>query len=178
MCIRDRAARAQALLRIEPEVAAAPPARWVIAPDIDPEFAEVFLEEARGELAAIQEQLAIWRQHLENREALTTLRRAFHTLKGSGRVVGATIIGDFAWQFESLLSQVLNGTRPATLALADLVGAATTALEPLVSQTPATAEDALAPLAQLSAQADQLLHEQQIEALPAAPEPDERYEIG
>ncbi|MCC8998819.1 MAG: Hpt domain-containing protein, partial [Candidatus Contendobacter sp.] len=171
------AARAQALLRIEPEVAAAPADRWVIAPDIDPEFAEVFLEEARGELAAIREQLAFWRQHLENREALTTLRRAFHTLKGSGRVVGATIIGDFAWQFESLLSQVLNGTLPATPALADLVDAATTALEPLVSQTPATDEAALAPLAQLSAQANQLSREQPIEAAPAAPEPAARIEI-
>jgi len=170
------AARAQALLRTEPEVAAAPPAQWAIAPDIDPEFAEVFLEEARSELAAIQEQLAIWRQHLENREALTTLRRAFHTLKGSGRVVGATVIGDFAWRFESLLSQVLNGTIPATSALADLVGAAAAALEPLVSQTPATAEAALTPLTRLSAQVNALLCEQPIEAAPAALEPVEPVE--
>ncbi|MCC9000020.1 MAG: Hpt domain-containing protein, partial [Candidatus Contendobacter sp.] len=68
--------------------------------DADPEFIEVFLEEARGELAAIREQLALWRQHLENHEALATLRRSFHTLKGSGRMVGATVVGDFAWEFE------------------------------------------------------------------------------
>jgi chemosensory pili system protein ChpA (sensor histidine kinase/response regulator) len=174
------AAQAQALLlRIEPKVAAAPLARWAIAPDIDPEFAEVFLEEARGELAAIREQLAFWRQHLENREALTTLRRAFHTLKGSGRVVGATVVGDFAWQFESLLSQVLNGTLPATPALAELIDAATTALEPLVSETPATTETALAPLALLSAQVEQLLREPpiEIEAAPAAPKPAAYAEI-
>jgi chemosensory pili system protein ChpA (sensor histidine kinase/response regulator) len=68
-----------------------------VAPDIDPEFLEVFLEEAREELATIAEQQALWRENLADRQAMTTIRRAFHTLKGSGRVVGATVIGDFAW---------------------------------------------------------------------------------
>ncbi len=79
--------------------------------DADPEFVEVFIEEARGELATIREQLILWRENLTDREALTTIRRAFHTLKGSGRMVGATVIGDFAWEFETLLNQVLEAAR-------------------------------------------------------------------
>ena len=38
------------------------------------------------------------------------MRRAFHTLKGSGRVVGARRIGDFAWSVENLLNRVIDGT--------------------------------------------------------------------
>ncbi len=174
---------ARELLRIEPEsvpeVVDTLPTQWIFAPDADPEFIEVFLEEAGGELVVIRAQLTLWREHLENREALTTLRRAFHTLKGSGRVVGATVIGDFAWRFESLLSQVLNGTMPATLALVDLIEAATTALEPLLSPVTATAESALEPLARLSTRADQLAQELAglmpvapvVSAAPVVPEP-------
>lgn len=77
---------------------------------MDPEFVEVFIEEAQGELAAIRDQQAIWREHPADRQAISVIRRAFHTLKGSGWVVGATVIGDFAWCFENLLNHVLNGT--------------------------------------------------------------------
>jgi len=41
---------------------------------------------------------------------LTTLRRCFHTLKGSGRLVGATVIGELGWRFENMLNRVINGT--------------------------------------------------------------------
>ena len=41
--------------------------------EADPEFIEVFLEEACGELAVIREQLALWRQHPEDHEAITIL---------------------------------------------------------------------------------------------------------
>ncbi|NJM11469.1 MAG: hypothetical protein HC889_05930 [Synechococcaceae cyanobacterium SM1_2_3] len=130
--------QARALLQVEaePEAAVAPLPHWLIAPDIDPEFAEVFLEEAQGELATIRKYVSIWQENLENREAITILRRAFHTLKGSGRVVGASILGDFAWRFESLLSQVLNGVLAATPEIAGLIDAAAAALEPVISQTP------------------------------------------
>ncbi|MBK8510359.1 MAG: Hpt domain-containing protein [Candidatus Competibacteraceae bacterium] len=101
---------------------------------IDPEFLEVFMEEAREELQRIEQNHAIWRQSLDNQPAVTTLRRAFHTLKGSGRVVGATEIGDFAWEFENLLNQVLGGGLPASTAAADLVGEAGGALERFLEQ--------------------------------------------
>lgn len=168
------AAQARALLHVETEpevVTAAPLPHWLIAPDIDPEFAQVFLEEAQGELATIRTSVAIWQANLENREAITILRRAFHTLKGSGRVVGASILGDFAWRFESLLSQVLNGVLAATPEIAALIDAAAAALEPVISQTPPATEATLVPLTPLMARADELSQEPLVEITPTAPEP-------
>ncbi len=152
------AAQAQALLKTEPEPAKSLPLTLAIAPGIDPEFVEVFLEEARGELAAIQTQQAIWREHPADRQAIGIIRRAFHTLKGSGRVVGATVISDFAWCFENLLSQALNGALAVSPRLVSLVGEAGLALEPLIGEAPVTTET-LAALTRLTASADELLQE-------------------
>ncbi len=127
----------------------------IIAPDMDAEFVEVFLEEARGELAAIREQLAVWRVNFEDRQALTILRRAFHTLKGSGRVVGATAIGDFAWCFENLLNHIVNGTVTASPAIADLLDEATAVLDALLSKE-ALADEAFKQLPGLTARAEVL----------------------
>jgi len=155
-------------LRVEPVTA--PPSERVTASAIDPEFMEVFLEEARGELAAIREHSILWKRNLADRQALVSLRRAFHTLKGSGRVVGATAIGDFAWYFEDLLNHVLNNTASASMAMVELVEEAAGALEPLIGETPVT-EEALATLAALSARADVLLQGAPDEVAPTAIEP-------
>ncbi len=78
--------------------------------EIDSEILEVFGEEAEEELQTIQAQYPIWRDDRANQEALTTIRRSFHTLKGSGRMVGALNIGEFAWSIENLLNRVIDGT--------------------------------------------------------------------
>src|SRR5690606_997644 len=57
----------------------------------------------------------------EDREALTEVRRAFHTLKGSGRLVGATSIGELAWSVENLLNRVLDRSLPANDQLFDVI---------------------------------------------------------
>src|SRR5690606_27631293 len=43
-----------------------------------------------------------------DKDALTEVRRAFHTLKGSGRMVRALIIGELAWSIENMLNRVLD----------------------------------------------------------------------
>ncbi len=78
--------------------------------EIDDEILEIFLEEAREELAVVQEQYPRWRHDAGDLAALQTLRRSFHTLKGSGRLVGAKLIGEFAWSVENLLNRVIEGT--------------------------------------------------------------------
>ncbi|MDQ5911705.1 MAG: hypothetical protein QG599_3803 [Pseudomonadota bacterium] len=139
---------------VEPEPRTVRSSR-VFTPEMDAEFVEVFLEEAHGELAAIREQLAIWRANFEDRQALTILRRAFHTLKGSGRVVGAMVIGDFAWCFENLLNQLLNGTVAATPTIADLLDEAAIELEGLLGEE-MIVEDALNQLPGLMARVEAL----------------------
>lgn len=78
--------------------------------EIEPEILEIFLEEAREELSVIQEYLPRWCKNHEDRESLTTFRRSFHTLKGSGRLVGAMTIGEYAWSIENLLNRVIDET--------------------------------------------------------------------
>jgi chemosensory pili system protein ChpA (sensor histidine kinase/response regulator) len=123
---------------------------------IDPELLEVFLEEAQGELASIREQLLIWRQQPDNHDPLLTIRRSFHTLKGSGRMVGQTVIGEFAWCYERLLNEVRDGKLTVSPALMDAVEAAQQALGPLVDERPPSGDE-MAMLAVLTARAEALL---------------------
>lgn len=125
----------------------------LFAADADAEFVEVFIEEAHGQLAVMQQQLEVWRDNFEDRQAINALRRAFHTIKGSGRVVGAQEIGDFSWHFEELLNQVLNGALPASTALAMLLSEAVSALENLLGADTAAAQAALQQLPRITARA-------------------------
>src|SRR6185503_12373745 len=87
---------------------AAPP------PGVDPELLQVFLEEAVEVLETIEKTLPGLKQRPDDREALTTVRRAFHTLKGSGRMVGLTDIGEAAWEVEQVMNLWLEQMRAAT----------------------------------------------------------------
>jgi chemosensory pili system protein ChpA (sensor histidine kinase/response regulator) len=73
---------------------------------IDPELLEVFIDEAREVLGNIGKEFPAWRSNPGNTQALLEVRRGFHTLKGSGRMVGATEIGELAWAVENLLNKV------------------------------------------------------------------------
>ena len=75
---------------------------------VDDELREVFLEETDEVLAVLHEYLPRWTANPQDRAALTELRRAFHTLKGSGRMVRALVLGELAWAVENLLNRVLE----------------------------------------------------------------------
>ncbi|MCP4125528.1 MAG: response regulator [Gammaproteobacteria bacterium] len=89
--------------------------------EVDPEILDIFIEEAQEELEVIREYLAKWLDDVEDTEALTTFRRSFHTLKGSGRLVGAKTIGEFAWSIENLLNRIIEKTLPLTTDHTDLL---------------------------------------------------------
>lgn len=74
----------------------------------DDELAEVFIEEAAEVLETIAEYYPQWCADTQNKDALIEVRRAFHTLKGSGRMVRALVIGELAWSIENLLNRVLD----------------------------------------------------------------------
>jgi chemosensory pili system protein ChpA (sensor histidine kinase/response regulator) len=82
--------------------------------DIDDEILEIFVEEAEEELGVINEVLPAWRSDFEDHEALSRIRRAFHTMKGSGRMVGADTIGELSWSAENLLNRILDNTVSAS----------------------------------------------------------------
>ena len=79
----------------------------------DQELLEVFLEEAQEVLHAMRNNLEACRLHL-NRESLVNIRRGFHTLKGSGRMVGLADLGEAAWNIERALNKWLQDNRSPT----------------------------------------------------------------
>ena len=89
--------------------------------EIDDEIREVFLEEFEEEIANLDHLLPPWRAQPGNAELLRPIRRVFHTLKGSGRLVGAKTLGEFSWKVENLLNRVLDGSRPASPAVVLLI---------------------------------------------------------
>ena len=82
--------------------------------EIDAELLGIFLEEATEVLAALDEQLNLLAADAGNTEALSTIRRATHTLKGSGRMVGLTDLGDVAWELEQTINLWLRQDQPVT----------------------------------------------------------------
>src|SRR5688572_8371647 len=90
----------------------------------DHELLDVFLEEAREVLLTVENTLPQCRDKPDDQEALTTVRRAFHTLKGSGRMVGLAALGEAAWEVEQVLNLWLEQKRAATPALFALLEAA------------------------------------------------------
>ena len=79
--------------------------------EIDDDIREVFIEEVEEEIGNLRQQLPAWSRTLDNPDNLDELkaiRRSFHTLKGSGRLVGALALGEFSWKVENMLNRVLD----------------------------------------------------------------------
>ena len=117
------------VLEMPPEPPAPPPAVPIEVPapsaeamrladsseeDLDAELLAIFLEEAHEVLATINEHLPLLHAAPNNQDALVTLRRSFHTLKGSGRMVGLSDLGETAWEVEQVLNAWLHEVRAAT----------------------------------------------------------------
>jgi chemosensory pili system protein ChpA (sensor histidine kinase/response regulator) len=106
----------------------------ILSDDADEEILEIFIEEALEELASLSEQVPVWSKDHGNVDALATIRRSFHTLKGSGRLIGAQLIGEFAWAFESMLNRVIEKTCPLTQEVFDSLEEALAVLPQLIEQ--------------------------------------------
>ncbi|MEJ2479069.1 MAG: Hpt domain-containing protein, partial [Acidihalobacter sp.] len=105
-----------------------------IREDADPEILDIFLEEAQEEIDRIAELLPQWRANHGDDEARTSIRRSFHTLKGSGRLAGAELLGEFAWAFENMLNRVMDQTVELREEHFGLLDEALPALRQLVGQ--------------------------------------------
>ena len=100
----------------------------------DPEILDIYLEEAEEESENIVRLQQDWMLHPEDQNALKNIRRAFHTIKGSGRLVGAIKIGEFAWDYEQLLNRVIDKTIAPSDAIISAIGLAGTASLELVNE--------------------------------------------
>ena len=111
----------------EPEPMVPAPARLEPAADVndfndDDEMREVFLEEAREVIADANTAYQELARAPDELALLTTLRRAFHTLKGSSRMVGLKDFGEAAWICEQLYNTHLAEQRAAGPALIEFTG--------------------------------------------------------
>ena len=112
----------QALLRpVEAAIPAPTAPMPVSASAADRELHEIFVEEADEVLESVGTQLARLRKEPTDAATITMARRAFHTLKGSSRMVGLRDFGEFAWALEQCFNVWLAQERPAN---ADLLGLA------------------------------------------------------
>ncbi|HJW80982.1 MAG TPA: Hpt domain-containing protein [Acidiferrobacterales bacterium] len=100
---------------------AAPVRNAAIEVEGDDDIIQIFIEDAREMIALINKMLPDWHADVSNRDALLDLRRAFHTLKGSGRMVGASEIAEFGWSMENMLNKVREGKVAPSEAMFDLL---------------------------------------------------------
>jgi len=105
----------------------------VASDDIDEEIREVFVEEVQEEIDNLNRHMPIWKADLNDFERLKPVRRSFHTLKGSGRLVGAMALGEFSWKVENMLNRVLDKTIQPNAAVITLVDQSVAALPELLA---------------------------------------------
>jgi chemosensory pili system protein ChpA (sensor histidine kinase/response regulator) len=128
----------------------------VAVPDpepVDPQFLELFIEEAKEEITSIQSSFPQWDQNPMDLESLALMRRSFHTLKGSGRMVGARTIAEFGWSIENLLNRIIDKTLTRTPGMMTLLRNAVAALPQLVEQLESGRQQAPVPVEALMARA-------------------------
>jgi len=113
----------------EPEVAA----EQVDDDLIDEEILEIFAEEALEVFEEIDRSWPAYAADDSNHEALADVRRAFHTLKGSGRMVKADVISELAWSVENMLNRLIEGELLISASIFNLIDDVRPALPALLT---------------------------------------------
>ena len=83
-------------------------------PRVNDAIFQAFIEEAEELIAESDQYYRACEDDLQDRDATRNLRRVFHTLKGSSRMVGLNNIGEVAWLCESIFNYVLDTGKPLT----------------------------------------------------------------
>ncbi len=110
----------------------APRPRPAVDAEFDAEIMEIFVEDARDVLENIRDKFIVWREDTDNQNALTELRRGYHTLKGSGRMVGASEVAELSWDVENVLNRIREGKIVPSPAIVDLLQQTQDALPSLI----------------------------------------------
>ncbi len=110
------------------------------AEEDDAELRQIFLDEARGVFLEGLQALAVLHEDPAAFDQQAGLRRAFHTLKGSSRMVSLNEFGEAAWAMEQLINAWLPRREPASHELIKLSGQALTALQQWVEDIAVSAD--------------------------------------
>ncbi len=106
----------------------------ILGDDADEEIVEIFIEEAVEALGDLHSSFPLWKANHDDEESVSDIRRNFHTLKGSGRLIGAELIGEFAWKFENMLNRVIDGKISVSNDLLNIIDEALAVLPQLIEQ--------------------------------------------
>ncbi|MFZ5484918.1 MAG: Hpt domain-containing protein [Pseudomonadota bacterium] len=99
----------------------APPPPTANEREVDAELLEIYIEEAKTVLGDIFERLGRLHRPAHEHADFVDIRRGFHTLKGSGRMVGLTDLAEVAWEAEQTLNLWLREERAINSAILDFV---------------------------------------------------------
>src|SRR5690606_13606714 len=124
--------------------------------ELDPELLEIFIEEVGEVLEVFDHYLPLWQADTQDKAARTEVRRGFHTLKGSGRMVRAGVLAELAWSVENMLNRVIDGHVEASPAVFTVANAVRELIPTLLADFAAGAQRPLPEVAQLASQADAL----------------------
>lgn len=127
----------------------------ILGDEADEEIVEIFIEEAIEVLGELHNYLPKWKLDYDDDESLAVLRRSFHTLKGSGRLLGADLIGEFSWKFENLLNRIIDNKISVSEPLWHAMDEALAVLPQLIEQLKGNREP-IDNISQLMATADTL----------------------
>ena len=128
------------LFDVEPAAQPPVPAAPMVDGEVDGEAAVeaellgIFISEAQEVLALVAATLPAAHAEPSNQETLTMLRRSFHTLKGSGRMVGLMQFADGSAALERVMNAWLAEGRSASADLLALLDFATADLAAWVAQ--------------------------------------------
>ncbi|MGW8247187.1 MAG: Hpt domain-containing protein [Acidiferrobacterales bacterium] len=124
------------------------PAPLVTPPVVDEEFdeeiMEIFIEDAQECINSIEKHLPLWTLDTANTESLLELRRNFHTLKGSGRMVGVSDVAELAWSIENMLNRIRDGKIAASPQAIEVVTRVSAIIPDMIGRLqggPGTSED-------------------------------------
>ncbi len=138
-------ATAAALTSLAPAVvdlAGASASQTAAADFEEDDLRDIFLEEAREVVGNGLQALAALARDPGDIGQLTVLRRAFHTLKGSSRMVGLGEFGEAAWALEQMLNSWLADQKTATDDFRAICADAMTGLENWVADIAANQDSA------------------------------------
>lgn len=131
------------------------PATAIAAPQsdesVDAELLDIFLTEADEVLTTVRQSIPESRSDPHSPSPLTTLRRSFHTLKGSGRMVGLNALGEAAWSIEQALNARLADGHGGSANLYALLDAATEIMTDWVADLQQTGRSERSPQALVDA---------------------------
>ena len=102
--------------------------------EVDEDILEIFIEEVQEVLQEIVSHLNTLKDNPAAEASKQDLMRAFHTLKGSGGMVGATAISELGLHFETLANKIIDGTVSINEEVIALIGQVEKILPSMIEQ--------------------------------------------